>query len=141
MKLVGDRCEDSLLWNLNGQLLKTLSGHSSFVLSVAFSPDGKTIASGSYDKTVRLWNLNGQLLKTLLGHSNTVWSVAFSPDGKTIASGSDDKTVVLWNLDLDDLLARGCAWAHDNLKNNPSLQDEDRKVCDDVLNRKLGLKH
>ncbi|WP_414590255.1 WD40 repeat domain-containing protein, partial [Scytonema sp. PCC 10023] len=64
----------------------------------AFSPDGKTIASGSVDNTVRLWNLNGQLLKTLSGHGSSVRSVAFSPDGKTIASGNNDNTVRLWNL-------------------------------------------
>jgi WD40 repeat protein len=103
---------------------------------VAFSPDGKTIASGSFDYTVRLWNLNGELLKTLSGHSSDVSSVAFSPDGKTIASGSDDNTVRLWNLDLDDLLARGCAWAHDYLKYNRSVQDGDRKLCDDVGSRR-----
>ncbi|OKH56980.1 AAA-like domain-containing protein, partial [Scytonema sp. HK-05] len=75
-----------------------LEGDSSYVTSVAFSPDGKTIASGSDDNTVRLWNLNGQQLKTLSKHSSSVTSVAFSPDGKTIASGSDDNTVRLWNL-------------------------------------------
>jgi WD40 repeat protein len=57
-------------------------------LSVAFSPDGKNIASGSEDKPIKLWNLDGKELRTLTGHSNAVLSVAFSPDGKTIASGS-----------------------------------------------------
>ncbi|MEP0873557.1 AAA family ATPase [Trichocoleus desertorum AS-A10] len=71
--------------------------HSDSVNSVNFSPDGKTIASGSSDSTVKLWNRNGQQLKTFSGHSDSVNSVNFSPDGKTIASGSSDSTVKLWN--------------------------------------------
>ncbi len=120
------------LWNLQGQELQTLKGHSSLVLSVAFSPDGKTIATGSYDKTVKLWNLQGQELQTLKGHSSSVYSVAFSPDGKTIASASWDNTVKLWNLDLDDLLAKGCAWARDYLHNNFYMKNSaDSHLCDE----------
>ncbi|MEH2164943.1 MAG: hypothetical protein V7K38_28785 [Nostoc sp.] len=73
-------------------------GHQGSVLSVSFSPDGKTIATASDEKTARLWNLQGQLLQEFKGHQGSVWGVSFSPDGKTIATASDDKTARLWNL-------------------------------------------
>jgi len=67
------------------------------VKSVAFSPDGQNLASGSDDTTVRLWRVSdGALLRILVGHTNWVSSVVFSPDGQTLASGSWDKTVRLW---------------------------------------------
>ena len=91
---------DIALWDAaTGQHLKTLSGHTNYVLSVAFSPDGKTLASGSSDNTIRLWDaVTGQHLKTLSGHSENVLSVAFSQDGKILASGSSDNTIRLWEL-------------------------------------------
>ena len=67
-------------------------------MSVAFSPDGNTLASGSLDDSIRLWNANnGARITTLWGHWDWVNSVAFSPDGNTLASGSDDGTIRLWN--------------------------------------------
>lgn len=75
------------------------AGHSSNVTSVAFSPDGKTVVSGSEDNTLKLWNVaTGKELRTLSGHSSVVSSVAFSPDGKTVLSGSRDNTLKLWDV-------------------------------------------
>jgi Tol biopolymer transport system component len=76
-----------------------------WVSSVAFSPDGRTLASGSDDQTVLLRDMeSGDRLHTLKGHTDLVRSVSFSPDGRTLASGSGDEMVLLWDAESGDLL-------------------------------------
>ncbi|HEU5199042.1 MAG TPA: serine/threonine-protein kinase [Ktedonobacterales bacterium] len=80
-----------------GTLVYTYRGHSNTVNAVAWSPDGKRIASGSDDGTMQVWNATNGSFAVTYGVSNTVNAVAWSPDGKYIASGSQDTTVQVWD--------------------------------------------
>jgi WD40 repeat protein len=93
------------LWDVSGisqqqqKPMRELRGHSSTISSMAFSPDGSQLVSGSWDKNLRLWSVaTGKLLKVLTGHSRTVNSVAFHPNGKQVASCSEDETVRIWTV-------------------------------------------
>jgi eukaryotic-like serine/threonine-protein kinase len=88
------------LWNLcRGEQLATLSGHEQTVTCTAFSPDGKRLATGSLDGTVRIWNVSAhENTATLRVTSNKVWSVGFTPDGKWLMTGSSE-SVEFWDVD------------------------------------------
>jgi WD40 repeat protein len=97
------------IWDVaTGGLLHTLPGHRGDVYAVAFSRDGRWIASGSEDSTVKVWDgRTRELVHSFRGHTGIVTSVAFSRDGRRLYSGSRDTTVKVWDLtQLDDVPGR-----------------------------------
>lgn len=112
----GNRAEESFFWrptppclaeglppetrNGGNRLLRTMPGHRDQVRSVAYSPDGERLLSGSWDRTIKLWSARtGELLRTLEGHASRIDSVAFLPDGRRALSASADHTIILWDLE------------------------------------------
>jgi WD40 repeat protein/serine/threonine protein kinase len=89
------------LWEAaTGKVLRTLTGHSDTIFHLAFSPDGRRLAStGNQHGTVKVWEVDsGKALFTFLGHNGPVWGVAFSPDGQRIASAGEDQLVKVWEV-------------------------------------------
>ncbi|MDY7008268.1 MAG: caspase family protein [Cyanobacteriota bacterium] len=136
------------LWKIDGTELTTFIAHCDFVNAIAFSPDGKSIATASNDQTVKIWKIDNckkndckKESRTFYGHNDRVIGLAFSPDGKKIASASEDKTVLLWDVNIEQELPAlreyACKWMQSYLKNNknPELKDSDRNLCNNIKSK------
>jgi WD40 repeat protein len=92
-------------FTLQKKPIKTLEGHTQFVLSASYSPDGRKIVSASWDHTIKICDANtGRCLQTLTGHSWAVYSASYSPDGRKIVSASNDNTIKIWDANTGECL-------------------------------------
>jgi WD40 repeat protein len=118
-------------------LVRTLSGHSEAVLSVAYSPDSRRLASGSNDRTVKIWDAEtGALIRTLR-HSERVLSVAYSPDSRRLASGSSDNTIKIWDAETGALLRT--LSGHSEIVRSVAYSPDGRRLASGSLDKTVKI--
>ncbi|GAB1540223.1 hypothetical protein NUACC21_28920 [Scytonema sp. NUACC21] len=118
--------------------VNTLEGHNSYVNSLAWGADGKQLASGSSDKTIKIWDVTtGKQLRNLTGHNSYVNSLAWSADGKQLASGSSDKTIKLWDVATSKQLKT--LSGHDSYVNSLAWSADGKQLASGSLDNTIKL--
>jgi WD40 repeat protein/serine/threonine protein kinase len=105
-RLASSRDKTAYIWDAHtGKLITSLQGHQKSVRTLAFSPDGARVATGSFDNTARIWDAHtGDLVASLLGHQAIVAALSYSPDGSHLATASTDKTARVWDANTGKLI-------------------------------------
>lgn len=99
LRLKGLKKNLLIMQRSTGRILRKLNAHYHPVYAVKYSPNGKGIATGAQDNTIKLWQINGLQKKPVLKHRGYVWDLCYTPDGKKIITCSTDKTVKIWSVD------------------------------------------
>lgn len=119
-------------------LIRTLQGHSDSVWSVSFSGDGRFVASGSDDQSVKIWEAStGACVRTLQGHSDWVRSVSFSADGRYVASGADDNSVKIWEVNTGSCVHT--LKGHSNYVRSVSFSGDGRYVASGSFDQSVKI--
>jgi WD40 repeat protein/tetratricopeptide (TPR) repeat protein len=136
-KLIASSSDDKSikLWRADGTLYETFNVASNSVNSVDFSLDSKMLLASSSDGNMSIWNLqnNNLIQKVTASENNQILDAKFSPDNKLIISADSSGSVVFWDFNnLDSLLKQGCSKIRTYLKSSSTIQDADRKICDEI---------
>ena len=118
------------LWDMSGKLLINIP-HRDNVYSVGFSPDSQILISSS-GGNINFWGLDGKLINSLQAGENPMKDISFSPDGKMFTSVDMKNNIILWSLDIDNLQQLSCNWLRDYLANNSNLNEDERRICENV---------
>src|SRR6266849_2638869 len=125
--LFGTRAIDTTVARPLGTTFYVYGGHSEFVNAVAWSPDGRYLASGSWDHTVQVWNVNTRALSFTYSYNETVYAVAWSPDGHYIAAGGSDRWIDVLNAKKGNLFLT--YYGHDSVVNTLAWSPDSRYIA------------